>query len=472
MAANGTNGHAPPLPYGIRLILDSSITAEERARLYLRPKIDLALAKSRVEPLIAEVRKDGDAALARITAQFDKANLSPDALVMDVASTPWPEVDPKVAIALDVAYENVRRFHAAQKKRPLSVETMPGVECRRIAMPIESVGVYVPGGTAVLPSTAYMLTTPAKLAGCKEIVLATPPLPDGSICPEVVYAAKRAGATKILKAGGAQSVAAMAFGTKSCPKVQKITGPGNQYVTAAKMLLQGDPEANISIDMPAGPSEQLCIMDLQSEPAFVVSDLLSQAEHGPDSQVVGVLVAPGGSGYQNYVERLGSELERQCENLDRKEITKQALGKSLVIVVDSMEAAVDFSNRYAPEHLVVQTANPEAYLQLVTNAGSVFMGAFAPESCGDYASGTNHCLPTSGYAQQYGGVSLDTYIKYVTVQKLTPAGLKRVGPHVEALATVEGLQAHRNAVTVRLERIGRELSLLDRLAGFCSFCQL
>mmetsp|Transcript_16433 Transcript_16433/g.36285 ORF Transcript_16433/g.36285 Transcript_16433/m.36285 type:complete len:468 (+) Transcript_16433:60-1463(+) len=467
MATNGMNGY--DLPFGIRLIDDSKISPAERAELYLRPKIDLLTAKNRAEPIIAEVRQEGDAALAKLAKRFDGAELSKDDLIIEVASAPWPKVEPKVAESLDAAYENVRRFHAAQKKPPLRVETMPGVECRRIAVPIEAVGLYVPGGTAVLPSTAYMLATPAKLAGCKEIVLATPPRADGSICPEVIYAAKRAGATKILKAGGAQAIAAMAFGTKSCPKVHKITGPGNQYVTAAKMMLQANDEAAVSIDMPAGPSEQLCIFDATSDPAFVVADLLSQAEHGPDSQVVGVFVNPSGDAH-GYMGRLREEFEQQTSKLSRREITKQALSKSFVIVVKSLDAAMSFSNGYGPEHLVVQAANPEAYLEKVVNAGSVFMGAYAPESCGDYASGTNHCLPTSGYARQFGGVSTDTYIKYVTVQKLTAAGLKRVGPHVEVIADVEELEAHRNAVTIRLAKIGRELSWLDKLGALCRFC--
>lgn len=459
-----TNGVSERLPFGIRLYEDRQLTNPQRQALFLRPKIDLAGARAKVEPIIAEVRRDGDRAVARLTQQFDKAKLSPTELIIDVASAPWPKVEPHVAKALDVAYENVRRFHQAQKRaKPLVMETMPGVECRRIAMPIEKVGLYVPGGTAVLPSTAYMLATPAALAGCKEIVLATPPRADGSICPEVIYAAKRAGATKILKAGGAQAVAALAYGTATCPKVHKITGPGNQFVTAAKIAVQADVEAAVSIDMPAGPSEQLCIFDLTSDPAFVVADLLSQAEHGPDSQVVGVLVASAGT-FTEYLARLSQEIQDQTEQLSRKEITKQALSKSFVIVVDTLEQAMDFSNGYAPEHLVIQTAKPEAYMARVINAGSVFLGSYAPESCGDYASGTNHCLPTSGYARQYGGVSLDTYTKYVTVQKLTPKGLRLVGPHVEAIADVEGLEAHRNAVTIRLAKIGRG-SWLGRVAS-------
>ncbi|CAE8634676.1 unnamed protein product, partial [Polarella glacialis] len=440
------------------------------AGLYLRPKIDLAFAKSRVDPIIAEVRRDGDAAVARFAKQFDGATIAPDDLIIDVASAPWPKVEPHVAAAIDAAYKNVRCFHEAQKKtEPLCVETMPGVQCRRMSLPIEKVGLYVPGGSAVLPSTAYMLATPACLAGCSEIVLATPPRADGSICAEVIYAAKLAGATKILKAGGAQAIAAMAYGTATCPKVHKITGPGNQFVTAAKMMVQGDVEAAVAIDMPAGPSEQLCIFDLESEPAFVVADLLSQAEHGPDSQVVGVLVAPKGSDSSKYLSQLRSEFETQTEKLSRKDITKQALSKSFVIVVESMEAGMDFSNEYAPEHLIVQTADPEAYLERVINAGSVFLGAYSTESCGDYASGTNHCLPTSGYARQYGGVSLDSYLKYITVQKISPSGLQLVGPHVEVIAEVEGLEAHRNAVTIRLDRIGRVTpSLFAKIGTMCS----
>jgi histidinol dehydrogenase len=296
------------------------------------------------------------------------------------------------------------------------------------------------------------------------VVLATPPKKNGSICPEVVYAAKRGGATHILKAGGAQAIAAMGFGTSTCPKVHKILGPGNQFVTATKMLLQGDASAGVAIDMPAGPSEQLCIFDAESESAFVVADLLSQAEHGVDSQVVGVLVCPPEK-VENKVASLRREFTQQVEALSRKDITTVALSKSFVIHYTSREEAVAFSNDYAPEHLCIQTEDPEAYLAGVTNAGSVFMGKWAPESCGDYASGTNHCLPTSGFARQYGGVSLDTFIKMMTVQKLTPEGLQRIGPHVEALATIEGLDAHCNAVTVRLAQCGRLPGDEGRYAG-------
>jgi len=410
-----------------------------------------------VQPILLAVKQDGNAAVARFTKQFDGCDIPLESLVVSVADLPWPELKPSVAKALDAAYENVRVFHAAQARTgELKVETSPGVECRRIALPIESVGLYVPGGSAVLPSTAYMLATPAKLAGCKEIVLATPPRKDGSICPEVIYAAKRAGATKLLKAGGAQAIAAMAYGTATCPKVQKISGPGNQYVTAAKMALQAESGACVSIDMPAGPSEQLCIFDLTSEPAFVVADLLSQAEHGPDSQVVGILVLPDNvseSGWCPYVARLRAEFQSQCDALPRSKITQQALSKSFVLISRSLQDAMEFSNGYAPEHLVVQTSDPEACLRLVTNAGSVFLGNYAPESCGDYASGTNHCLPTSGYARQYGGVSLDTFLKYITVQKLTSEGLQGIGPTVEILAEVEGLDAHKRAVSIRLEHL-------------------
>eukprot|EP00747_Dinoflagellata_sp_TGD_P076913 gnl/TRDRNA2_/TRDRNA2_159358_c0_seq1.p1 gnl/TRDRNA2_/TRDRNA2_159358_c0~~gnl/TRDRNA2_/TRDRNA2_159358_c0_seq1.p1 ORF type:complete len:522 (+),score=90.49 gnl/TRDRNA2_/TRDRNA2_159358_c0_seq1:86-1651(+) len=457
----------PALPFGIRLLVESDLSVDDRSKLFLRPKVDLRAAKELIRPILGDVREHGDVALVRLTERFEGVQLTVDSFVEDVASLPWPKLQPDVEMALNAAYKNVAKFHRAQKpRRALCVQTSPGVECRQLAVPIEAVGLYVPGGSAILPSTAYMLATPAQIAGCRLVVLATPPRADGSVCPEVVYAAKLAGVTKLLKAGGAQAIAAMAYGTASCPKVQKIVGPGNQYVTAAKMELQSDVDAGIAIDMPAGPSEQLCIFDLESRPRFVVADLLSQAEHGADSQVVGVLVVdPPGANNEaqmtSFIDRLHTEFEEQVSALPRHDVVKQALGNSYVIVVDSIAAAVDFSNSYAPEHLVIQTLHPEAYLRCVRNAGSVFLGEFSPESCGDYASGTNHCLPTSGYARQYGGVSLNTFLKYITVQKLSAQGLRQIGPTVEALANLEGLQAHRRAVSLRLE----ELATRPRMAG-------
>eukprot|EP00246_Nothoceros_aenigmaticus_P016011 TRINITY_DN69_c0_g1_i1.p1 TRINITY_DN69_c0_g1~~TRINITY_DN69_c0_g1_i1.p1 ORF type:complete len:330 (+),score=49.92 TRINITY_DN69_c0_g1_i1:204-1193(+) len=323
---------------------------------------------------------------------------------------------------------------------------MTGVSCRRVARSINSVGLYIPGGTAVLPSTALMLAVPAQIAGCKTVILASPPRQDGSICPEVLYCAKRAGVKYILKAGGAQAIAAMAWGTESCPKVDKILGPGNQYVTAAKMLLQNS-EAMICIDMPAGPSEVLVITDKHASPVHVAADLLSQAEHGPDSQVV--LVAVG----DVDIAAIQAEVERQTNALPRGDIAAKALQNSFSIVVPDMEAAASFSNLYAPEHLIINVENAEQWLDKVENAGSVFLGRWTPESVGDYASGTNHVLPTYGYARMYAGVSLDSFIRYMTVQTLTKEGLRLLGPSVEKMAEVEGLEAHKRAVSVRLRDI-------------------
>ena len=323
---------------------------------------------------------------------------------------------------------------------------MPGVVCKRVARPIGGVGLYVPGGTAVLPSTALMLAVPAQVAGCETVVLATPPRQDGSISPEVLYCARKAGVTHLLKAGGAQAVAAMAHGTETCPKVDKILGPGNQYVTAAKMLLQNS-EAMVSIDMPAGPSEVLVIADAGANHRHVAADLLSQAEHGPDSQVV-LVTLPGVD-----VEGLTAEVMRQCDALPRRDFTQQALTHSYVIEVDSKEEACRFSNMYAPEHLIVNVEDHEEWVPDLDNAGSIFLGRWTPESVGDYASGTNHVLPTYGYARMYSGVSLDTYLKYMTVQSLTEDGFRELGPAVAHMAGIESLDAHRQAVTFRLETL-------------------
>jgi histidinol dehydrogenase len=369
-----------------------------------------------VKPIVQAVEKDGDAAVRAYTEKFDGVALPEDGVVVKVSDLPEPELDADVKMAFDVAFENIKAFHAAQVgKGDVDVSTMPGVRCRRVSRPIGAVGLYVPGGTAVLPSTALMLAVPAMIAGCETIVLATPPRKDGTIVPEVLYVAKKAGVTHVLKAGGAQAIAAMGFGTQTCPKVDKLFGPGNQFVTAAKMFLQNS-DAMVSIDMPAGPSEVLVIADKDAPPAHVAADLLSQAEHGPDSQVVLVTMP----------------------DVDLKAIT------------DDMAAACNFSNRYAPEHLIVNVENAESYLPQLDNAGSIFLGRWTPESVGDYASGTNHVLPTYGYSRMYSGVSLDSFSKYMTVQELTKEGLEKLGPHVARMASVEGLDAHRSAVTLRL----------------------
>ncbi|XP_071936742.1 histidinol dehydrogenase, chloroplastic-like isoform X3 [Coffea arabica] len=349
--------------------------------------------------------------------------------------------------AFDVAYNNIFAFHAAQKPGEKIIENMTGVRCKRVARSIASVGLYVPGGTAVLPSTALMLSVPAQIAGCKTVVLATPPARDGSICKEVLYCAKKAGVTHILKAGGAQAISAMAWGTESCPKVEKIYGPGNQYVTAAKMILQNS-EAMVSIDMPAGPSEVLVIADKHASPVHIASDLLSQAEHGPDSQVVLVLAGDGIN-----LDVIHEEIYKQCQSLPRGEFASKALSHSFTVLARNMVEAINFSNMYAPEHLIINVEDAEKWESFIENAGSVFLGQWAPESVGDYASGTNHVLPTYGYARMYGGVSLDSFLKYITVQSLTEEGLRNLGPYVATMADVEGLEAHKRAVTLRLQDI-------------------
>ncbi|KAG8734384.1 trifunctional histidinol dehydrogenase [Ceratobasidium sp. 423] len=427
----------------------NSCSRSERAQLLKRPvlKSDEMIAK--VKPIVDEVRTRGDAALIDFAAKFDRAQLS-----TTVISPPYSpesiELDPDVKNAIDQAYANIYKFHVAQaEKAPLVVETMPGVTCTRFARPIARVGLYVPGGTAVLPSTALMLGIPAQVAGCKEIVLATPPRPDGSVVPEVMYVAKLIGASAVLKAGGGQAVAAMAYGTETVPKVDKIFGPGNQWVTAAKMLVQNDTDALVSIDMPAGPSEVLVISDMTGNPAFVAADLLSQAEHGIDSQVV--LVAVGLT--DERLAEIEREVDIQAHALERVDIVRESVRKSLIVRVANDEEAVAFSNDYAPEHLIIHLENAQEAVKSIENAGSVFVGPFTPESCGDYASGTNHTLPTNGYARQFSGVNTLSFQKHITSQEITKEGLRNLGPVVITLADCEGLQAHGNAVRVRLAAI-------------------
>lgn len=418
----------------------SELTEQQRSSLCRRPKMDFKSVFGDVEPIIDSVRRDGDAAVSHYNRQFDGAD--PDPLVITPKNADIT-LEESARQAIDTAFGNIYRFHKAQLPIPLEVETMPGVQCKRIARPIERVGLYVPGGTAILPSTLLMLGIPAALAGCSTIVVATPPQQDGSIADEILYIAQKIGASHLLKAGGAQAVAAMATGTESVPKVDKIFGPGNQYVTAAKMMLQNS-EAQISIDMPAGPSEVLVIADHTANPEFVAADLLSQAEHGEDSQVV--LLAT-----ENFdMEGCRQALERQMQELPREEIARKAIEQSFSVVVQSIEEAFDFSNDYAPEHLIVQCEEAEKYEDLITNAGSVFLGSWTPESAGDYASGTNHTLPTYGYARMYSGVSVDSFIKQITLQQISREGLRNIGPTVEKLAEMEGLQAHKNAVSLRL----------------------
>ncbi|KAF9416132.1 trifunctional histidinol dehydrogenase [Podila epigama] len=425
------------------------LSPEQQRKLLLRPIIQSNDIMARVKPIVESVRERGDAALLELTSKFDGVQLE-----STVISAPFsPEsmiLDDKTRNAIDQAYDNIQMFHSAQlQEKPLIVETMPGVVCTRFARPIERVGLYVPGGTAVLPSTALMLGVPAAVAGCSEIVIATPPRKDGSIVPEVMYAAHKIGASKVLKAGGAQAVAAMAYGTQSCPKVDKICGPGNQYVTAAKMLTQIDSSSLVSIDMPAGPSELLVIADMTSVPAYVASDLLSQAEHGIDSQVVLIAVDLTAE----HLAAIEEEVHEQASRLPRVEIVRESIPKSYIVEVTTMEEAMRFSNEYAPEHLILHLDQAEKHVDSVNNAGSVFVGHWSPESCGDYASGTNHTLPTYGYARMYSGVNTDTFLKHITSQHLTKEGLDSIGDTVMRLAEIEGLEAHRNAVAVRINDI-------------------
>ncbi|KAJ6297703.1 hypothetical protein OIU76_018921 [Salix suchowensis] len=400
----------------------SELNNSEVESLKARPRIDFSSIFGIVNPIVDDVRQRGDAAVKDYTSRFDKVKL--DKIVESVSGLPDPELEATVKEAFDVAYNNIYAFHLAQKSAEKSVENMKGVRCKPL-----------------------MLAIPAQIAGCRTVVLATPPAQDGSICKEVLYCAKKAGVTHILKAGGAQAISAMAWGTESCPKVEKVFGPGNQYVTAAKMILQNS-EAMISIDMPAGPSEVLVIADRYASPVHVAADLLSQAEHGPDSQVVLVVAGDGVD-----MKAIEEEISKQCQSLPRGEYASKALSHSFTIFARDMVEAVSFSNLYAPEHLIINVKEAEKWESFIENAGSVFLGPWTPESVGDYASGTNHVLPTYGYARMYGGVSLDSFQKYMTVQSLTEEGLRKLGPYVATMAEVEGLDAHKRAVTLRLQDI-------------------
>ncbi|KAJ2043520.1 trifunctional histidinol dehydrogenase [Coemansia sp. S16] len=440
----GIRAALPGEKIALRVYSADELSESERDALLQRPLVDSQEIMRRVRPIVDAVRARGDAAVLELTAKFDGAQM--DSVVVR-APFNVPELPDAVRAAIDQAYANVRCFHAAQLPADSAVETMPGVTCRRFSRAIERVGLYVPGGTAVLPSSALMLGVPAQVAGCREIVLATPPRPDGSIVPEVLYVAHKVGATAIVKAGGAQAIAAMAYGTESVPKVDKICGPGNQYVTAAKMLAQNDSDAMVAIDMPAGPSEILVVADATSNPAYVASDLLSQAEHGPDSQAV--LLAVGLSAAQ--MAAIEREIDTQAARLPRVDIVRQSVPKGFCLCVPSMADALAFSNAYAPEHLILQTDSASDYVKDIVNAGSVFVGHYSPESCGDYASGTNHTLPTYGYSKMYSGVNTATFLKHITSQELTRDGLANIAQTVMTLAEVEELEAHRNAVAIRLK---------------------
>ncbi len=421
----------------------NNLNDKETDELCKRPKMDFSTVFEQVQPILDDIERQGDSAVRKYTLKFDGFDPSPIAVNpadLDVS------LSDNVKNAIDRAMNNIFRFHREQMTASLEVETQEGVVCRRVARPIERVGLYIPGGTAPLPSTAMMLGIPALIAGCKTIVMATPPDKEGNLPESIIYIAQKTGVKTILKAGGAQAIAAMAFGTESVPKVDKIFGPGNQYVTAAKMLLQNS-DAMVAIDMPAGPSEVLVIADKHADPSFVASDLLSQAEHGSDSQAI--LVATQDTDTDAILE----ELKQQLDALPRKQYAALALEKSYVLIAEDTEQAMEFSNRYAPEHLIINTSDADEIAEKVMNAGSVFIGPWSPESMGDYASGTNHPLPTYGYAKMYSGVNLHSFQKFITMQKINELGLQNLGPAVETLAELEGLDAHKYAVSLRLRKL-------------------
>ncbi|MHA4809829.1 histidinol dehydrogenase [Flavitalea flava] len=418
----------------------SALSPGERLRLLARPAFDTSALESTVAGILADVKQHGDEAIKKYSLQFDKVapeNLLVSAREIEDASN---LIDADLKAAIGLAKENIELFHRTQIVPEEFAETRLGVRCWRKPVAIEKVGLYIPGGSAPLFSTLLMLAIPARIAGCREIILCSPPDPKGNLHPAILYAAGLIGVTKIFKAGGVQAIAAMAYGTATIPNVYKIFGPGNQYVTCAKQLVQKD---GLAIDMPAGPSEVAVYADETAYPAFVAADLLSQAEHGADSQVILV------SSSRSLIDFVLAEIDKQLAELPRADIARRALEHSRAFFVNDSREAMDLLNEYAPEHLILACKDPEELAGQVINAGSVFLGHFSPESVGDYASGTNHVLPTNGYAKAYSGVSLDSFVKKITFQQLTREGIRLIGPSVEKMALAEGLEAHANAVRVR-----------------------
>lgn len=417
---------------------------EEWADIVKRPQLDVTQLNQTVASILTDIKTRGDEAVKGYELKFDHIDLD----TLAVSEAEMVEAEQKVSAelrqAIALAHENIQKFHESQRFRSKKVETQPGVTCWQKSVPIEKVGLYIPGGTAPLFSTVLMLATPAKIAGCKEIVLCTPPDRQGSVNPAILVAARIAGVSQIFKIGGVQAIGAMAYGTESVPKVYKIFGPGNQYVMAAKQQVSLH---DVAIDMPAGPSEVCVIADEMANAEFVAADLLSQAEHGADSQVLLITTS------NKLIDKVQQEVDRQLERLPRKDIARQALENSRIVLVRDKKEAMDLSNAYAPEHLVIQTEDYEAMADHVVNAGSVFLGRYACESAGDYASGTNHTLPTHGYATTYSGVNLDSYCRKVTFQHLTDEGVRTIGRAVELMAEAEQLDAHKNAMTVRINSI-------------------
>lgn len=410
--------------------------------LLARPVKDFKEIKKIVKPIIKKVKQKGDKALRKFALEYDHVELKELQVSRQEIYEAEKLVSDELKEAVKLAKKNITRFHEIQMEKELLLETMPGVVCRRRSVPIQKVGLYIPGGTAPLFSSVLMLGIPANIAGCEQIVLCTPCNPKGKVNPLILYTANLIGIDRIVKVGGAQAIAAMAYGTESVPAVYKIFGPGNQYVTAAKQMIS---QEGIAIDMPAGPSEVAVFADETAQPAFVAADLLSQAEHGVDSQVLLVSTS------ESFVKKVKTEINLQIEQLPRKDIAKKALQSSLALLVHNLQDAIDILNLYAAEHLIISIAEADQVADRIINAGSVFLGNYSPESVGDYASGTNHVLPTNGFARSFSGVSIDSFIKKITYQRLSADGLRKLGPAVEKLAGAEQLDGHKNAVSIRLK---------------------
>lgn len=412
------------------------------SELLKRPTQTVEDIETIVNQVFEDVSKNGDKAVEKYTSKFDGVSLKNTIVSQIEISDAVANIPEKLKQAIQLAKSNIEKFHSAQKTDKVFVETMNGVECWQEKRPIQKVGLYIPGGTAPLFSTVLMLAVPAQIAGCREIVLCSPPNKEGKIADEILYAAQLCGVTKIIKVGGIQAIAGLTFGTETIPQVYKIFGPGNQFVTVAKQLAT---KYGVAIDMPAGPSELLVLADETANAAFVASDLLSQAEHGKDSQVILVTTS------RSFADLVSAEVERQLEALPRKDIAKIAISNSKSLVVDNFETALDLIDRYGPEHFIVATNNNDFFVENISNAGSVFIGNYTPESAGDYASGTNHTLPTNGFSKAYSGVNLDSFQKSMTFQKISKEGIQNIGTAIELMAEAEGLQAHKNAVSLRLK---------------------
>ena len=407
-----------------------------------RPTQTVDAIETIVNEVFEDVSKNGDNAISKYTKKFDGCELASNVVTVEAVEKASALVSEELKQAIQQAKSNIETFHAAQKTPKVEVETVKGVKCWQEKRAIQKVGIYIPAGTAPLFSTVLMLAVPAQIAGCKEIVLCSPPNKEGEIANEILYAARLCGVTKIIKVGGIQAIAGLTFGTETIPQVYKIFGPGNQYVTVAKQLAT---KHGVAIDMPAGPSELLVAADESANPAYVASDLLSQAEHGVDSQVILV------SDSTTFIASVETEIEKQLQELPRQDIAKQALQHAKAFVIEDANAALGLINEYAPEHLIIATKNNDFFVDNIANAGSVFIGNYTPESAGDYASGTNHTLPTNGFSRAYSGVNLDSFTKAITFQKITEEGIQNIGKTIELMAEAEGLQAHKNAVTLRLK---------------------